>query len=157
MRDPRDVLCSVLASNRKRGERPPPADPLRWIGEVFQGRIGAVAESWERRRDRAHLVRYEDLMLEPARDAHRRCSNTSSSTPARTSWREMLASAERSLPGMSEHRTTPDAQASIGRFARDLDPALVEECERRLGRRDRAVRLPAGHRARLTRRTWTCV
>ena len=32
-----------------------------------------------------------------------------------------------------EHRTTPDPQASIGRFARDLDPALLEECERRLG------------------------
>ena len=45
----------------------------------------------------------------------------------------MLAGAEASLPGMSDHRTTPDAQASIGRYARDLDPALLEECERRLG------------------------
>ena len=45
---------------------------------------------------------------------------------------QMLASAERSIPGMSEHRTTPDAHASIGRFARDLDPRLVEECERTL-------------------------
>jgi hypothetical protein len=34
---------------------------------------------------------------------------------------------------MSEHRTTPDPEASIGRYARDLDPELLEECERRLG------------------------
>lgn len=132
VRDPRDVLCSVLASNRKRGERPPPADPLRWIGEVFEGRIEAVAESWERRRDRAHLVRYEDLMLEPAATLADLLDylklDAAEDVVAR-----MLTSAERPLPGMSEHRTTPDAHASIGRFARDLDPVLIEECERRLG------------------------
>jgi hypothetical protein len=46
---------------------------------------------------------------------------------------KMLAGAQESVPGMSDHRTTPDPQASIGRFARDLDPAMLEECERRLG------------------------
>ncbi len=132
VRDPRDVLCSVLASNRKRGERPPPTDPLRWVGEVFRGRIEAVAESWERRRSRAHLVRYEDLMLEPAATLTALLEHLGLEAGEGVV-AQMLASAERSLPGMSEHRTTPDAHASIGRFARDLDPALVEECERCLG------------------------
>ena len=132
VRDPRDVLCSVLASNRKRGERPPPADPLRWIGEVFRGRIEAVAESWERRRDHAHLVRYEDLMLAPA-EALTRLLEYLGLDAGETTIAQMLGSAEQSLPAMGEHRTTPDAQSSIGRFARDLDPPLLEECERHLG------------------------
>jgi len=131
VRDPRDVLASVLASNRKRGERPPPADPLRWIGEVFRGRIDAVAESWERRRDSAHLVRYEDLMLEPAATLTALLEYLELDA-GDAAVAQMIASADQSIPGMSEHRTTPDARASIGRFARDLDPPLVEECERRL-------------------------
>ena len=101
VRDPRDVLCSVLASNAKRGERPPPADPLRWIGEVFQGRIAAVAESWERRRDRAHLVRYEDLMLEPGADAHRRARIPRARRRRATRWGRCWRAPSASLPGMS--------------------------------------------------------
>jgi hypothetical protein len=131
VRDPRDVLASVLASNRKRGERPPPADPLRWIGDVFRGRIEAVAESWERRRDSAHLVRYEDLMLEPSATLTALLDYLGLDA-GEAAVTQMLARAEQSIPEMSEHRTTPDAQASIGRFARDLEPPLVEECEREL-------------------------
>jgi hypothetical protein len=131
VRDPRDVLCSVLSANAKRGDRPPPADPLRWIGAGFAGRIATVAESWERRRDRAHLVRYEDLMLDPAPTLTGVLEYLGlDAGPAPVE--EMRAGAAGSLPGMAEHRTTPDARASIGRFARDLDPALLEECERRL-------------------------
>jgi hypothetical protein len=132
VRDPRDVLCSVLAAGAKRGIRPPPEDPARWIGEEFEGRIAAVAESWERRRDRAHLVRYEDLMLEPEPTLTRLLEYVGVDA-SEAAVGQMLAGSQESLPGMSEHRTTPDPQASIGRFARDLDPAMLEECERRLG------------------------
>jgi hypothetical protein len=132
VRDPRDVLCSVLAANVKRGRQPPPADPLRWIGDEFQGRIGAVAESWVRRRDRAHLVRYEDLMREPAQTLSGLFEYIGVDAGAETVGR-VAAAREEARPGMSEHRTTPDPEASIGRYARDLDPALLEECERRLG------------------------
>ena len=132
VRDPRDVLCSVLAANVKRGDRPPPDDPLRWIGEEFEGRITAVAESWKRRRDRAHLVRYEDLMRAPAQTLAG-VLDYAGLDSGETAVGQMLAAAESSVTGMTEHRTTPDPQASIGRYARDLEPALLEECERRLG------------------------
>jgi hypothetical protein len=46
---------------------------------------------------------------------------------------QVAATRHEALPRMSEHRTTPDPEASIGRYARDLDPALLAECERRLG------------------------
>jgi hypothetical protein len=47
---------------------------------------------------------------------------------------QVAAARHEALPRMSEHRTTPDPEASIGRYARDLDPALLAECERRLGK-----------------------
>jgi Sulfotransferase family len=131
VRDPRDVLCSILAANRKRGDRPPPDDVLRWIEEDFTVRISTVADSWVRRRERAHLLRYEDLMLHPA--------ETLTSTlvglgleAGDAAVEGMLASAGESLPGMDRHRTTADVARSIGRWRRDLDPPLVEACERRL-------------------------
>ena len=65
VRDPRDVLTSILATIRKRGVQPPPEDPLRWIDADFTARIVGVLESWRRRRDSSLLVRYEDLMMAP--------------------------------------------------------------------------------------------
>ena len=132
VRDPRDVLCSVLAANVKRGSQPPPADPARWIEEEFQGRIAAVADSWERRRGQAHLVRYEDLMLDPV-PTLTGLLDYAGLDAGEDIVGEMVAAARRPVERMSEHRTTPDPEASIGRFARDLDPALVEQCERLLG------------------------
>ncbi len=132
VRDPRDVLCSVLAANAKRAVRPPPADLVRWIGEVFEGRIASVADSWQRRGAGAHLVRYEDLMREPAQTLTRMLEYLGLDA-GDAAVRRMLAHSEGSSPRMSEHRTTPDPEASIGRYVRDLEPALIEECERRLG------------------------
>ncbi len=109
-----------------------PRQTCAWIGEEFAGRIAAVAESWERRRERAHLVRYEDLMLDPVPTLTGVLEYLGLDA-GEDAVRQMLAAPEQPLPGMSEHRTTPDPQASIGRYARDLDPALLEECERRLG------------------------
>ena len=132
VRDPRDVLISVLASRHKRGVRPAPADPTRWVGEEFTGRIMSVLESWRRRQDRTHLVRYEDLMLRPQEtlaDVVRYVGlegDGDAVTP-------MIESAGRRLPGMEQHRTTADAKSSIGRWRRDLSAELVEACEQAVG------------------------
>jgi len=132
VRDPRDVLVSVLAANRKRGERPPPADPAAWIAEEFRPRIAAVVESWKRRRDCALLVRYEDLMREPQATLTAVLEYLGLDAGA-GAVEAMLAGAGRPLPGMEQHRTTASPQASIGRWRQDLEPALAEQCERVLG------------------------
>ena len=142
VRDPRDVLVSVLAANRKRGERPPPADPAAWIADEFRPRIAAVVESWKRRRDRALLVRYEDLMTEPQATLAAVLEYLDLDAGA-GAVQAMLSSAGRSLPEMEQHRTTASPRASIGRWRQDLDPALAEQCERVLGDAIAALGYPA--------------
>jgi hypothetical protein len=129
VRDPRDVLTSILAAAGKRAVQPPPADPARWVGEEFTGRILAVLDSWRRRRDRTHLVRYEDLMMRP-RDTLAGVAGYLDLDAGPDSVDPMIEGAGRRLPGMDEHRTSADSASSIGRWRRDLEPQLAEACER---------------------------
>lgn len=132
VRDPRDVLTSILAAIRKRGAQPPPDDPLRWVDTDFTGRITGVLESWRRRRDSTLLVRYEDLMMRP-RETLTAVLGYAGLDDGADQVEAMLEGAGRRLPGMDEHRTSADAASSIGRWRRDLEPALVEACERAVG------------------------
>jgi len=132
VRDPRDVLTSILASIRKRGAQPTPEDPLRWVDTDFTARILGVLQSWRSRRDSTLLVRYEDLMMRP-RETLAAVLDYAGLDGGDDAIEAMLESAGRRLPGMDEHRTSADAASSIGRWRHDLDPALVEACERTVG------------------------
>jgi Sulfotransferase family len=132
VRDPRDVLTSILATIRKRGVQPPPEDPLRWIDADFTARILGVLDGWRRRRDNSLLVRYEDLMMTP-RETLAAVLAYAGLDEGADAIEAMLEAAGRRLPGMDEHRTSADAASSIGRWRRDLEPALVEACERSVG------------------------
>jgi hypothetical protein len=129
VRDPRDVLTSILAATSKRAAQPLPADLGRWVREEFTGRILAVLHSWRRREDRTHLVRYEDLMTRP-RDTLAGVAGYLGLDAGPESVDPMVEGAGRRLPGMDEHRTSADSASSIGRWRRDLEPELVEACER---------------------------
>ena len=132
VRDPRDVLTSILAAIRKRGVQPPPQDPLRWVDADFTARIVGVLESWRRRRASTLLIRYEDLMMKP-RETLAAVLGYAGLDDGADRIEAMLEGAGRRLPGMDEHRTSADAASSIGRWRRDLEPALVEACERSVG------------------------
>ena len=70
VRDFRDMVCSMLAFNEKRGVSGfgrAEADSDMEFVETLGGQATSLARAWERRRDRAHLVRYEDLVLDPER------------------------------------------------------------------------------------------
>jgi hypothetical protein len=132
VRDPRDVLTSILASIRKRGVQPPPEDPLRWVDADFTARILGVLQSWRARRESTLLVRYEDLMMSP-RETLAGVLDYAGLGGGEDAVEEMLESAGRRLPGMDEHRTSADAASSIGRWRRDLAPDLVDACEHSVG------------------------
>jgi hypothetical protein len=131
VRDLRDVVCSIFASSAKRGVRELPADRSRYIVEDVKRRVAAAMHAWLARSDRAHLVRYEELMLEPhrvLRDLLDYLGLDSSDEAVEA----MQAYAERPLAAMDDHRTTPDPRASIGRWRHELTPELVQTCERAL-------------------------
>ncbi|MDW8351717.1 MAG: sulfotransferase [Anaerolineae bacterium] len=68
VRDFRDVYCSILAFNRKRGVTVFGRENVD-IDEAYAGWLGErivdLQHNWEARADRALLVRYEDLIRSP--------------------------------------------------------------------------------------------
>jgi hypothetical protein len=85
-----------------------------------------------RRAERAHLVRYEDLVSDPPETVRAVLAYLEiDSSPG------VVEAVTRALtettPGMEAHRTTPDAQASVGRWQRELTPELQRLCETAFG------------------------
>jgi hypothetical protein len=132
VRDFRDMFASMLAFNRKKGQAgfgrhqvgsdAALASALRESIVALRGQLAA-------RSDRAVLLRYEDVIRDPERTTAgllRDLQLPDSEGIVRT----MLDDARQtSRVGQSEHRTTSDAEASIGRWRRDLTPALQDACK----------------------------
>jgi hypothetical protein len=135
VRDFRDMIASILAFNAKRG--------VQGFGRAgaagdrdFVLRLGdwadALVRAWERRSERAHLLRYEELVTTPresARDllAHLGLGAGDGLLDA------MVGALDADLPALADHATAADPRASIGRWRRDLEPELAEACEEAFG------------------------
>jgi hypothetical protein len=132
VRDLRDVVCSIFATTEKRGVQQLQPDRGRYIAEQLKGRVEASVDALTARRERAHLVRYEDLMLRPEETLTGLLSYLGVDSSDRA-LAAMLEHAAKRLPSMDKHRTTPDPVASIGRWKRDLSPELQRVCEEALG------------------------
>jgi hypothetical protein len=132
VRDFRDTACSVMAKTAKFRGVEQARDPRQVLRDV-QSRMAGIARVWEQRSQYAHLVRYEDLIHHPTEtlDGVLGYLGVESSPETIAGMVEALAphgeSAER-------HRTTSEAEASIGRWRHDLDTALQREYELALRR-----------------------
>ncbi|HET8565713.1 MAG TPA: sulfotransferase [Solirubrobacterales bacterium] len=129
VRDFRDMLCSVIAFNRKRGYQAFGRADAGSDAEYVETTVANSARRLlRRRRERggeAHLVRYEDLIEEPAETlgAIMRYLGLDAGEGAVT------AVLERAEEGsLDEHRTTSKVSESIGRWRRDLSPELAQVC-----------------------------
>jgi hypothetical protein len=129
VRDLRDVFCSILAFNRKRGyqafgrERASSdddyIDTVRRSGEALLGHLQAEGRD-------THLIRYEDLIREPVPTLEPLLEFLGldpAGAPA------MVERADVSVGGMDHHMTAASASASIGRWRNDLEPELAERCD----------------------------
>jgi len=126
VRDFRDMICSILAYNEKRqsltfGREGVDSDEefVAWIRDVAVEMLGY----YRRRSPGAHLVRYEDLIVQPEAtltEVLDWLGVPSDSVVTSTT----LASASRETPNMAGHRTAGDAERSVGRWSRDLPPSL---------------------------------
>jgi len=135
VRDFRDMVASVYAFNRKRGvsgfgrgKTGSDREYVEWVGSW----AASLAGAWEQRRERAHLVRYEDLVRAPEEALGALLSyvgvDASTTTIAR-----MVGRLSEEVPELSEHQTTASPQRSIGRWRADLEPDLREACDRAFG------------------------
>jgi hypothetical protein len=127
VRDLRDLFCSVLAFNRKRG--------YEAFGRERAGSddeyIDTVRRSGEALRDHmngreTHLIRYEDLIAEPVPTLEPLLEFLGldpAGAPA------MVERAAVTTGGMDHHMTAGSASASVGRWRRDLEPELAERCD----------------------------
>ena len=131
IRDFRDMMCSIFAFNARRGipgfGRDRANTEEGHIREV-QADVQRLLESWRERSKRAHLLRYEDLILRPeptleALFAYLDIDRSSEMI------REILKRASIDTVDAQQHRTTPDPKSSIGRWRRELTPQLRGQCE----------------------------
>jgi hypothetical protein len=132
VRDFRDMVSSILAFDARRGfrrfERIDAESDEEYVLRIGHKWSRRLLESWTARKDRSHLVRYEDLVLRPADtlDALLAYLRLEGNDGARELMLEALAT---TTPQAEAHRTASSAQSSIGRWRVDLPPPLKRACE----------------------------
>jgi hypothetical protein len=123
VRDFRDMFCSILNFTDKSGS---PGDFGRDRGKSEDefiaytlSQVETLHKSWRQRQDHAYLLRYEDLILRPEETLGRLLDYLGLAHSA-AEVKALLRSASRETNEMRQHRTSGDAQASVGRWKRDL-------------------------------------
>jgi hypothetical protein len=134
VRDFRDTLASIFAFNTKRGYAAfGRADCAS--DEEYVERLAVMADrlqlAWTKRKDTAHLVRYEDLVKRPRDVVESMFAYLGLEVEDLDGFERMIYSPDGELRG---HRTTPSLDASIGRWEKDLPKELYALCNQRFHR-----------------------
>jgi hypothetical protein len=118
VRDPRDVVASVVAF----GERSGPWGFGRRPGQSEQEWIGGLVTTFAERLDTflspavpSLLLRYEDFVVDLVATASRL-----------SAWLDVDLDASAAPQAPDQHRTSSSPEDSIGRWHRDLDPAIAD-------------------------------
>jgi hypothetical protein len=135
VRDFRDILCSVIAFNRKRGwdafGRSEGGDDAEYVRTTLRESGVILSERLRRATTRPQLVRYEDLVLDPEPTLTELFGQLGlDRDPELVS--ETVRRAQESTASMDHHRTTSDPAASIGRWRTDLPAEIAEVCNQEL-------------------------
>jgi hypothetical protein len=134
VRDFRDMVASILAFNRKRGfagfGRDRAGSDADYVATRVATSVQTLADAWRARSRDAHLLRYEDLVLQPRDAVAGMLDYLGLDAPARTI-DAMVASLQN--PQSDVHRTIAAAEHSIGRWRQDLPAEVQEACADALG------------------------
>lgn len=127
VRDFRDVVSSMLAFNIKHGRRvfgPAHVETDEEFARFLRNStVRQLARSWPKRRDRAHLIRYEELIGRPAETLRGMLAYLELADDGATV-DGMLARASAENPEMRRHLTSRDVSTSIGRWRQSLSPSV---------------------------------
>jgi hypothetical protein len=132
VRDFRDMVTSILAFNRKRGVRGfgegaagSAVDYVNGLGNWAEG----LVRSFARRRATAHVLRYEELVLD-TRSALRALLEYLEVDAGEAMISRMLDASSGEMPELAQHRTSSGPGTSIGRWQTELDDDLKQACAR---------------------------
>jgi hypothetical protein len=127
VRDFRDVFSSMLAYNEKFGRRAFGPSHIQTDEEFAQflrnSTIRNLSRSWPKRQERAHLIRYEDLITRP-REILRGVLDYLELDAADATIDGMLDRASAENPEMKRHLTSSDVSTSLGRWRSSLSPEM---------------------------------
>jgi hypothetical protein len=128
VRDLRDVACSVIDYNAKRGISMWGLDGTvsdqDWFTRMRRQALRLV-DAW---RDGAVLVRYEDLIADPDPTLTKLLGAIGLDDSRRTV-KQVLKDAGKLMPkAQVNHQTSPSVRASVGRWKRDLSPERQAVC-----------------------------
>jgi hypothetical protein len=146
VRDFRDMAQSIMAFDERRGfagfGRPEGASDEEYLRGELHLMARDLKRSWQTRRDRAHLVRYEELVSRPAEVVTGMLEYLGLDASPETVAGVVAHGSEEilSLPGSSGepaevgiHRTIADPQATVGRWQRDRNGTLDSLAEEVFG------------------------
>lgn len=137
VRDFRDVACSILAFNKKRGSegfgRKRFKNDKEHLREVMKNASSGLLHRWKKRQEQVHLVRYEDLILSPEETltgifGYLNLDNSQEAIA------NIIEKASEDTPYTQWHQTSSSAKDSIGRWRQDLEPSLQKVCNKVLAK-----------------------
>ena len=136
VRDFRDMVFSILAFDRQRGfsgfGRPEGSSDEDYVRKELREMALNLRKSWITRQDRAHLVRYEDLVFNPVDTARGMLEYLElDASPAQVE--QLLAGGAGDSKELRDHRTSERAEESIGRWRREGDERFRELCNEVFG------------------------
>lgn len=136
VRDFRDMACSIFSFNKKRGivsfGRQNAESDTQFIRQLRESAVRTL-EHWRARGNAAHMLRYEDLILRPEatlREVLGYLGLDADEETIRTTLQRAHA-LDSSL--QTEHQTSKDPAASIGRWRKDMDDSLKAACNEAFG------------------------
>jgi hypothetical protein len=134
VRDFRDMARSIMAFDERRGfagfGRPEGASDEEYMRGELRKMAADLRQSWRTRGDRAHLVRYEDLVLSPAETVSGMLEYLELDASPGTVQDVLAKGSEQilRLPGsgyeeseVQAHRTLADPRSTIGRWRSESD------------------------------------
>lgn len=136
VRDPRDMICSSLAFNAKRGYqafgRQDVTSDLEYIAHRAAMALPWVVLPWKERCGDALLVRYEDMVDSPQATLTRILTFLDLDHDAQTV-REILEQVAADETLRSMHATASDVSSSVGRWRSELSREMIAACEDAFG------------------------
>ncbi|MGN6367615.1 MAG: sulfotransferase [Phycisphaerae bacterium] len=124
VRDPRDVICSALSFNKKRGYQSFGREAVQTDEEYvrwFKGSVQALANLLDSPVRPVHLLRYEELIRSP-REGLRALFGVLGLDASDATIDHILQ--EKSEEVLKDHRTTASPAESIGRWETDFTPGM---------------------------------